>query len=315
MAEVVCLGIVVADVYARPVTQWPEHGRLLVVDEMGIGLGGCAANTGLSLLKLGVNTAIIGKVGADGFGEYVINTLQEGGAAVEGVIRDTRPGTSATMIAIDPAGERTFLHYPGANGRLQLAEVNFDLITQARIFHCAGALVMPGFDGAPMAEALRRARAAGVITALDTVYNDDSGWLTTLEPCLRETDIFLPSIGEAEKLTGATDPEVMAERLLACGVKTVGIKMGEQGSYVRSADEAHWVPAYPIEALDGTGAGDAYVAGFLQGVLKGWPLLQTARFANAVGGLCATALGTTAGIRSFADTVAYLQQRDPANWA
>ena len=75
MAEVVCLGIVVADVYARPVTQWPEHGRLLVVDEMGIGLGGCAANTGLSLLKLGVNTAIIGKVGADGFGEYVINTL------------------------------------------------------------------------------------------------------------------------------------------------------------------------------------------------------------------------------------------------
>lgn len=315
MAEVVCLGILVADVYARPVNDWPEHGRLMVVDDMGIGLGGCAANTGLSLLRLGVDTAIIGKVGADGFGEFVLSTLRQGGAGIEGVVVDDRPGTSATMIAIDSQGERTFLHYPGANGRLRLEEVNFELISGCRIFHCAGALVMPGFDGAPMAETLRRARAAGVITALDTVYNDASGWMTTLEPCLRQTDIFLPSVGEAEKLTGETDPERMAERLLTYGVKTVGIKLGERGSYVRTAEEACWVPAYPIEPVDGTGAGDAYVAGFLQGVLKGWPLERTARFANAVGGLCATALGTTAGIRSFDDTLDYLRERDPEHWS
>lgn len=314
MPEVVCLGILVADVYGRPIDEWPEKGRLATVDDMGIGLGGCAANTGQVLIKLGVDTAIMGKVGDDGFGRFVLETLTDAGADMKGLVVGDRPGTSASMVIIDSQGERTFLHYPGMNGKLRTDELDFGVITNCQIFHCAGALVMGEFDGPPMAECLRRAREAGVTTALDTVYNDKSGWLDKLEPCLRQTDIFLPSLGEAQKLTGTDDVEAMAEKLLSYGLKIVGIKMGEEGSYVRTADEALRVPAYKFNAIDGTGAGDAYVAGFLRGILEGWDLLRTAKFASAVGGLCTTGLGTTAGVLDFEGTLGYLRGQEPEYW-
>lgn len=309
LADVVCLGILVADVFARPVDVWPERGRLSVVPEIGIGLGGCAANTGLSLVKLGVATRVMGKVGADGFGSFVADTLRRGGADTRGLIVDDQPGTSATMVMIDSQGERTFIHCPGANGRLRLEEIDFALATDCRVFHCAGALVMGDFDGEPMAECLRRVRAAGVTTALDTVWNDSSGWMAKLEPCLHHTDIFLPSLAEAQRLTGEQEPERVAESLLAYGIGIVGLKMGEQGSYVRTADREVRMPAFRVHAVDGTGAGDAYVAGFLLGVLRGWDLADTTRFANAVGALCTTGIGTTAGVRDVAGTLEFLREQ------
>lgn len=314
MPEVVCLGILVADVYGKPVDEWPERGRLSTVDEMGIGLGGCAANTGLCLIKLGVDTSIVGKVGDDGFGRFVSETLVSAGADISGLVVDDRPGTSATMVMIDSQGERTFLHYPGANGRLKLGDLDFSVITGAKIFHCAGALVMGDFDGEPMAECLRKAQEAGVTTALDTVYNDKSGWMDKLAPCLKYTDVFLPSIGEAEKLTGESKPEAIADKLLSYGIKTIALKMGETGSYVRTADQELRVPAYKMAVLDGTGAGDAFVAGFLRGMLEGWDLERTTKFANAVGGLCTTGIGTTAGVRDFECTLNFLAETDPDYW-
>lgn len=314
MPQVVCLGILVADVYGKPVDEWPERGRLSVVEEMGIGLGGCAANTGQCLIKLGVDTAIMGKVGSDGFGKFCTDTLKAAGADVGGIVVDEAPGTSATMVMIDSAGERTFLHYPGANGRLRLDELDFARMTDCRLFHCAGALVMGDFDGEPMAECLRRAREAGVTTALDTVYNDRSGWMSKLEPCLRYTDVFLPSLAEAQKLTGEQTPERVAEKLLAYGLKIVGLKMGEHGSYLRTSDQELRVPAYEVNVVDGTGAGDAFVAGFLRGMLEGWDLERTAKFGNAVGGLCTTGIGTTAGVRDFAGTLAFLAEQEPGYW-
>lgn len=314
MPQVVCLGILVADVYGKPVDEWPERGRLAVVDDMGIGLGGCAANTGQCLIKLGVDTAIMGKVGNDGFGRFCAETLQSAGADVSGIVVDPAPGTSASMVMIDSAGERTFLHYPGMNGRLRTDELDFSVITNCRIFHCAGALVMGDFDGEPMAECLRRAQEAGVTTALDTVYNDKSGWLDRLAPCLRYTDVFLPSLAEAQKLAGVDDYREAAARLLETGPRIVGIKRGEHGSYVRTPDTELHVPAYPVEVLDGTGAGDAFVAGFLRGMLEDWDLERTAKFGNAVGGLCTTGIGTTAGVRDFAGTLAFLAEREPGYW-
>lgn len=314
MPEVVCLGILVADVFGRPIDEWPEKGRLATVDDMGIGLGGCAANTGQALIKLGVDTSIMGKVGNDGFGRFVIDTLATAGADVSGLVVDELPGTSASMVIIDSVGERTFLHFPGMNGRLRCDELDFEVITACKIFHCAGALVMGDFDGAPMAECLRRARAAGVMTSLDTVYNDKSGWLSKLEPCLEQSDVFLPSLAEAQKLTGTLDVEQAAEKLLSYGLKIVGIKMGETGSYLRTPEQELRVPAYKFNAIDGTGAGDAYVAGFLRGLLEGWDLLRTAKFASAVGGLCTTGLGTTAGLKDFAGTLEYLHGQEPEYW-
>lgn len=314
MPEVVCLGILVADVWGKPVNDWPERGRLSLVDEIGIGIGGCAANTGLSLRKLGVDVAIMGKVGADGFGDFVLETLRSNGADVSGVLRDPAVSTSATMIMVDDQGERTFIHYIGANGRVCATELDMDLIGSARVFHFAGALVMPGFDGEPAASVMRQAKEAGVLTSLDTVWNATVPWKELVAPLFPHTDVFLPSLSEAQQITGREEPAEVAAALLDMGVGTVALKMGEHGSFVANGETALTVPAFRIEALDGTGAGDAYVAGFLAGILKGWGLEETARFASATGALCASAMGTTAGVRDLAGTVEWMVERDGERW-
>jgi sugar/nucleoside kinase (ribokinase family) len=90
--------------------------------------------------------------------------------------------------------------------------------------------------------------------------------------------------------------------------------MGPEGSYFRTAGEELRVPAYPVTPVDGTGAGDAFVAGFLFGWLRGWVLADTARFANAVGGLATTAAGATAGVRSYAETVESIEEWEGQPW-
>lgn len=305
--QVACLGILVADVVARPVVELPARGRLTLVDQMELHTGGCATNTGLSLARIGIETSILGAVGADGFGDFVIGRLSKGGADARGVRRIEGVNTSATMVMVDPDGERRFLHYLGANAKLSESDVDFGVIAEAKILHIAGALVLPGIDGEPTARILRRAKEMGLTTAFDTVWDAKGRWLELVEPCLPYVDIMLPSLAEARMIAGRQEPEAVADFFMGYGVKTVGLKMGEEGSYVRDDRTEVMVPPYQVEAVDATGAGDAYVAGFLTGVVKGWDLETTGRFANAVGALCVTAIGATTGIRSLEDTLAFMR--------
>jgi sugar/nucleoside kinase (ribokinase family) len=313
MYEVTCLGILVADVVGKPIDTYPERGRLQLVDRMELHSGGCAANTGVSLAKIGIRTAVIGKVGNDGFGDFLVQVLQQHGIDTRGVRRDEQEATSATMVMVHSDGERSFLHYIGANAALRLEDVDIDTVRQSQVLHVAGALVMPGIDGEPTAQLLRRAKEMGVITSFDTVWNTSSGWMNTVKPCLPYVDYMIPSIEEAKMLTGKEDPEDIAQVFLAHGVKVVGLKMGERGCYIRSSEVKLAIPRYQVQAVDALGAGDAFAAGFLTGVVKGWDLEQTGRFANAVGALCVTALGATTGVRSLQETLEFMQKTPMAS--
>ncbi len=305
--QVACLGIMVADVVARPVVELPERGRLTLVDQMELHTGGCAANTGISLAKLGVDVGVLGAVGEDGFGDFIVRELNRHGVDSRGVIRKSDVNTSATMAMVEPDGERRFLHCLGANGELVESEVDMSVVSEAQILHIAGALVMPGIDGEPTARTLKRAREMGLTTSLDTVWDARGRWMQMIEPCLPYIDVMLPSLAEAQMITGKEHPEDVAEVLMDYGVGTVGLKMGELGSYVRHGDVELRLPPFVVEAVDATGAGDAFVAGFLTGLVHGWDLEKTARFANAVGALCVTAVGAVTGVRSLGETLRFME--------
>lgn len=309
--DVACMGILVADVYGRPIDEWPQRGRLSLVDEMTMGIGGCAANTGIGLARLGTRVAVVGRVGDDGFGSFVRGTLEQSGVNTDGINVDPEVGTSGSMVMVHGDGERSFIHYMGANTRVQPSDMPDVILEQSRIVHIAGTLVMPGFDGEPAAEVLRRAKEAGATTCLDTVWDATGTWMELVGPMLPHADMFLPSIAEAAEIVGETEPPRIAEKLMAHGVKIVGLKMGEEGCYIRTTDEELRIPAYQVDSVDGTGAGDAFVAGFLRGYLEGWPIEQTGRFACAVGGLCTTAVGTTPGIRGFDNTLRFMETAQP----
>jgi sugar/nucleoside kinase (ribokinase family) len=306
---IVCLGILVADVVGRPMKEFPAPGRLALVDEMGLFTGGCAANTGSDLVKMGLSVEVIGKVGQDSFGDFLIRDLEQRGVGIQGIKRDTEVGSSATMVMVDPDGERRFVHYIGANASLTAADIDNTLIESASLFHLGGALVLPGIDGQPSVGLLRRARQAGAITFLDTVWDATGQWLKILGPYLPYTDYFLPSLPEAQVMTGHQEPSKAARALLHYGVKVVALKMGAAGCLVATRDgEAIRLPAFQVDAVDATGAGDAFVAGFMVGIWHGWSLEKTARFANAVGALCVTGMGASGGVRLLVEMLEFMNK-------
>jgi sugar/nucleoside kinase (ribokinase family) len=305
---IICLGILVADIVGRPLRVVPEPGGLVLVDEMSLHTGGCASNTATALARLGLPVEVIGKIGADSFGDFVLNALTERKIGTRGILRDRGVGTSATMVMVSQDGERRFVHYLGANARLTLDNIDISMVESSSILHIAGALVMPGIDGKPTAELLQHAQHAGLITFLDTVWDDTGRWMETLAPCLPYVDYFVPSLLEARALTGLDDPVEVARSFLERGVKCVGLKMGVEGCLVMSGDGLLIrLPAFQVDVLDATGAGDAFAAGFIAGVWQGWDLEKTARFANAVGALSVTGVGASGGVRSLSETLSFME--------
>ncbi|MFQ6097607.1 MAG: carbohydrate kinase family protein [Armatimonadota bacterium] len=312
MPDVACLGILVADVVAKPVDEYPERGKLVLCDQIELHSGGCAANTAIGLARLGASVAVLGKVGNDGFGDFVVDSLTRERCDCSGIVRDPDANTSATCVLVHSDGERSFVHNIGANATIKPEDVNMDIIRAAKILHYAGHNLMPGFDGAPAASVLKAAKDAGVTTCLDTAWDATGQWMSLIEPCLPHVDLCLPSVEEARMITGKETPRSVAQVLLDHGVKTVGLKMGTQGCYVCTADEDFTLPIYPVVPIDATGAGDAFVAGFLRALLEGWQLDWVARLANAVGALCVTGVGTTQGIRGWDDTLQFMESHgDP----
>jgi sugar/nucleoside kinase (ribokinase family) len=300
--DVVCLGILVADVIARPVDELP-HGAVSLMDEISLHGGGCALNTATGLARLGLSVLVVGKVGEDTFGNFVVGLLDERGLDTRGVLRDPAVPTSATVVLVDRAGERSFLHLPGANGALGAEELAPEIFA-GRALHVAGALVMPALDGAPTAGLLAEAQRRGVHTSLDTVYDATGHW-ERLQPCLPHLDLLMASLAEAQGISGEHEPANAAAWFRDRGVAEVALKLGPDGCYVAGAEFEGDVPAFPVDVVDGTGAGDAFAAGVIYGRLAGWPLGDAARLANAAGALATTVVGATEGLLDLEETLAF----------
>jgi sugar/nucleoside kinase (ribokinase family) len=309
MFDVICLGILVSDVVAKTVNQIPEKGKLLPIEQISLHTGGCAVNTAIDLAKIGFKSAIIGKVGKDGFGEHLKNQLDLHKVNIDGLVMKEGINTSASVVLSSHDGERTFLHCFGANADFIYNDVNFDIIKNSRILYIAGTNLMPKFDGIPCSQVLKQAKELGIYTAMDTAWDASGRWMEIVEPSLHHLDLFMPSYDEAKMITGKDDPEAIADTLLSKGVKLAVVKLGIDGCYIKNYDgEKHLIPTYShIKAIDTTGAGDAFSAGFLAGLIMKWDLYKCGKFANAVGTHCVMEIGASTGIRSMKEILEFMQ--------
>jgi sugar/nucleoside kinase (ribokinase family) len=311
MFDVACVGVLVADTVVKTVDRLPGTGKLAVYDNISLYSGGCASNAAIDLAKLGAGAAIVGMVGRDGFGGFLKSELQKYGVDTRGLRESGEASTSASVAMIDGCGERSFLHSYGANGVFRERDVDYSVIDESRIVFVAGCMLMPSFDGEDCATVLEYSREHGKITALDTAWDDKGRWMKTLAPCMNYIDYFMPSINEAQLLSGKETPRECAEEFFKMGVGSVVIKLGSDGCYYQKSisDEGVFVPTYKsFAAVDTTGAGDSFCAGFLFGLSRGMDILDCCMLGNAVGTHCVMAVGSSTGIRSYEETVRFMRE-------
>ena len=309
--EVVCLGILVADMFASPLSEMLSAGELRLVDEIYPDTGGCAANTGVSLTKLGLRVGLIGKVGNDIFGEFIVRDMAAKGLDASGIRRSETVGTSKTMIIPVVGEDRRFIHTFGANADLTYQDVDLELVARAKVLYVGGYVGLPRLDQESLAALFRFAKEQGLRTVLDVIVPAGRGDCH-VDECLAQalpyTDVFLPNDDEGRLLTGAADPIDQAQSFLDYGCPNVVITMGEQGVLAATREQMLRAPSFQVQVVDPSGAGDAFDAGYIYGLLAGWNLERTLTFASAIGASACTKLGCTPGVFTLEEAEAFLEQ-------
>ncbi len=310
MADVVCLGILVADIFGSPIAALPAAGDLALLDRYLVGVGGCAANAAADLGRLGRTASVLGKVGNDVFGDFVLQDLKRLGVETSFVQRSRTHPTSCTFIVNVRCQDRRYFHCFGANADFSADDIDAKVLDGARALYVGGYLAMPAFRPEHLTELFRKAKLRGVITALDVVIPaGSSSSIEDIIQVLPYTDLFLPNDDEARVLTGHTDPVEQAEILARFNpAGTIVITQGSRGALVRRGSEVLRAGAFKVDSIDPSGSGDAFDAGFLVGMLEGWPLEDTLRFASAVGASCTRALGCHEGVFKFDEARAFVNQ-------
>ncbi|MCX7825329.1 MAG: carbohydrate kinase family protein [Verrucomicrobiae bacterium] len=309
--DLIVAGHMVADVIGRPVflDRPIGHGKLYLSDAIELHTGGNVCNVGIAAAKLGLRVGALGRIGNDSWRTCVLERLTNAGLDLGGVIVDERGQTSATVVCVDPSGERSFFHTGGCGNQLTAA----DIIARLGYIRRARAVALGYFGLMPRLEshfgrALRAIRRAApkTLTVLDCVAGAKG--FGNLAKALPWLDIFVPSLDEARSVSGEEAPEKIIARFRAAGAAgIVGVKLGADGCLLSDGTEPaktiHVPPVRVKKVVDATGAGDSWLAGFITARLRGFALSDAGIFANAVGACCVQAIGASTGIRPFNETL------------
>ena len=306
-ARVLCAGILVADLVVPTLDRLPRAGELLSTDDFLVQPGGCAANSAIALRRLGVPVAVCGCVGDDLFGGWLEADLASRAIDTALVRQVAGYGTSKTVIVPVAGEDRRFIHTLGANAALTAEDLPAAALEAVDVVYVGGYLVLPGVRQEALAERCRHARASGTTILLDVVAPAEEPLsLEDVRLLLPHVDYFLPNEDEARALTGERDPVEQAMRFHEAGARTVIVKRGARGALVSDPGGAFELPAPPVDVVEPSGAGDAFAAGLVLGVLESWDIERQVCFASALGASACTALGCWAGVFTRDEADAFL---------
>jgi sugar/nucleoside kinase (ribokinase family) len=305
--RVLAVGQFVVDVLVKPVERHPPADVADIVDFIRLDTGGCTLNAARVLHKLGVRVRLAGLVGDDRLGEFLLSEVAHAGLGASGL--KVRPGgvTSSSIVLVGPSGERSFFHCPGVTAEMTINEIDEEDFAWAEVVHLAGTSELQSLD---IVALLKKAKEAGKTVSLDVDYDPQGKWGDRVRPWLPHLDYFLPSRKEAAAVSGRSDVEEILQFFGESGVGTTVVKLGRDGCIAKSPD-GHTLkhPAFRVDVVDATGAGDAFVGGFLAGVCESRPLEECLRMGCAAGALTVTALGASAGIRDREQFDRFLEER------
>ena len=300
------VGLYVLDILGRPVTEIPEGGNLAFIEELRLTVAGTAGGTIIDCAKLGLSTLAVGAVGDDEKADFVVSVLEKFGVDTSGFERIKGVPTSSTILNVRPNGDRPALHLRGACDHFLPPPKEKVDIFDCKVFHLGGTGLLKKLDGPVSVDLLKEAKERGCITTWDLIGATEET-IGIVKPLLPHIDYFMPSIEEASIMCGLQDPQDVAKFYLDNGAANCVLTMGGEGSLFVNQDQSLKTPAFDIDVKDTTGCGDAFDAGMITALVKGYDLEKSLKFATTTSGLVATGLGSDAGIIDLNDT---LQQMD-----
>lgn len=291
--DVLVIGEVNADVVVRGDDPRPVFGQVeRWVDGVDLVVGSSSVIFACGAARLGLRIAIVGVVGDDAIGRFMLTSMAERGLDTSAIRVDPRVPTGASVI-LTSATDRAILTAPGTTPLLRVADVPPALVRRARHVH-AGSVFLLDVARPDLPALFRAARAAGSTTSFDTNWDPRDAWDGGVRALLAETDVFLPNAAEATRIAGEADVEVAARALVALGARVVAVKLGPEGALASTADSRiARCPALSVQSIDTIGAGDAFDAGFLAGWLAGRPLEACLALGVACGSLSTRGVGGT----------------------
>jgi ribokinase len=289
MTRIAVIGSIVTDLAVRA-PRVPRAGENLLAGSFKVGPGGKGANAAVAATRAGAEAILIGCIGDDDFGRMEMACLRQEGVNADAVAVTSEAPTALAVIVIEPSGENTILVVNGANDHLSA-----DGVAQALQSH-RGALdgVLINFEvpEAAVAAGVQTGRAMGIPTIVDAGpprHYAPETWAgcTIISPNTQETAALVGyAIPDDETARRA------ARELLAAGPDAVVLKLGARGAWLLTKGQERHIPAFPVEVVDTTGAGDAFSGTLAVAAAEGLPLEEAVRRANAAGALAATRLGT-----------------------
>lgn len=264
--------------------------------------GGAPANVLTCLSKCGKKTAFIGKVGKDMHGAFLKSVLEENDICTDGLLEDENVFTTLAFVALSDSGERSFsfARKPGADTCLKKEEIRKDLIANSKVFHIGSLSLTSEPVKSATFYALELAKEYGCIISYDPNYraplwDSREKAIEGMRSVLSFVDVMKLSDEETELLTGISDPETAAKKLLENGISIVAVTLGADGALICTKEGCERVKGYQVQMVDTTGAGDSFWGGFLTQLLDSGKmpcevsLKEAAAFAdygNAVASLC-----------------------------
>ncbi len=282
--DVVAIGAILIDLIGKA-ERLPEREEEVFLDELIALPGGSAANTAVACARLGLKTGFVGKIGEDDFGEFLKQDLAREGVDIAELKKTREKQTGTCLIVMDRKKERHMYAFSGAANLLSRSDINPEYINSAKIVHLADLKNI-----APLIEAAKQARGKTKVSLNPGGLIINLGY-RKIRPLLKLVDIYISSKNEAAKLYRTENTLELADKLLKEGIETVALTLGKDGCYIANANQSLRVPAFKVEAVDTTGAGDAFSAGFLYGLAKELSLRECGRYANATAALCVSTSG------------------------
>jgi ribokinase len=308
MAGILVVGGLIYDLVARAPRR-PQKGETLLGTSFGMFPGGKGGNQAVQAARLGVDTAMIAKVGNDFFAREIIKTLQDAGVNTNYVVTDEGSSTAVGNIVVDGDGDNSIVVVPGANMKLTTHEVERaePLFREAKIL-----LLQMEVPFETSLYAAKKAMQTGVKVILDPAPAPEFD----ISAIFAYSDIVKPNETEASILTGVNvldeGSAIEAAKVLRSkGAKTVIITRGEYGAVLLDNNYCESFPSYKIKAIDSTAAGDAFAGGLAVGVYKGMDIRNALRYGQAAAALSATRHGAMPSLATHQELETFMKSNNP----